>query len=78
MVNVLNCNIIVSEFEIQLCYNIHFRTNTIAKGRIPPILLRARETGIRSQVESYHKLKKMVLDASLRNTQYYKFRVMCK
>ena len=30
------------------------------------------ETGIQSQVESYKRLKKMVLDASLLNTQHYK------
>ena len=32
----------------------------------------ARETWVQSQVESYHRLKKMVLDASLLNTQHYK------
>ena len=32
----------------------------------------ARETVVQSQVESYQKLKKMVLDASLLNTQQYK------
>ena len=37
------------------------------------------ETGIRSQVESYQRLKKkMVLDTSLLNTQYYKARIKGK
>ena len=29
VVNVLNCNIAVSEFEFQSCYYVHFRTNTL-------------------------------------------------
>ena len=32
----------------------------------------ARETGVQSQVESYQRLQKMVLDASWLNTQHYK------
>ena len=31
-----------------------------------------QETGIQSRVESYQRLKKMVLDAALFNTQHYK------
>ena len=30
-----------------------------------------RETGVQSQVESYQRLKKMVLDAALLSTQHY-------
>ena len=30
------------------------------------------ETGVQSQVESYQRLKKMVLDTALFNTQHYK------
>ena len=30
------------------------------------------ETGVQSQVESYQRLKKMVLDTALLNTQHYK------
>ena len=30
------------------------------------------ETEVQSQVESYQRLKKMVLDAALLNTQHYK------
>ena len=33
------------------------------------------ETRIQSQVESYQRLKKMVLDATLRSTQHYKVRI---
>ena len=32
----------------------------------------ARETRVQSQLESYQKLKKMVLDVSLLDTQHYK------
>ena len=32
VVNVLECDIIVSKFELQSCYYIHFWTNTLGKG----------------------------------------------
>ena len=32
MANVLDCNIVVSEFEPQSCYYVHFGTNTLGKG----------------------------------------------
>ena len=35
-------------------------------------------TWVQSQVESYQKLKKMVLDVSLLNTQHYKVRIKGK
>ena len=38
----------------------------------------ARETWVQSQVDSYQRLKKMVLDASLLNTQHYKVRIKGK
>ena len=38
----------------------------------------ARETWVQSQVESYQRLKKMILDASLLNTQHYKVRIKGK
>ena len=38
----------------------------------------ARETWVQSQVESYQRLKKMVLDASLLDTQRYKVRIKGK
>ena len=31
--------IVISEFELHLCYYIHFRTNTLGKGMNPLILL---------------------------------------
>ena len=36
------------------------------------------ETGVQSQVESYQRLKKMVLDSALLNTQHYKVRIKGK
>ena len=38
MIKVLDCGIVVSEFELQSCYYIHFRTNTLGKGMSPLIL----------------------------------------
>ena len=38
----------------------------------------AREILAQSQVESYQRLKKMVLDATLLNTQHYKARIKGK
>ena len=32
MVKALDCGIVVSKFELQSCYYIHFRTNTLEKG----------------------------------------------
>ena len=32
LVNMLDYNITVSEFELQSCYYVHFQTNTIGKG----------------------------------------------
>ena len=37
-----------------------------------------RQTGVQSQVESYQRLKKMVLDTSLLNSQDYKVRFKSK
>ena len=34
--NELDCDIVVSEFELQLGYCVHFRTNTHGKGIYPP------------------------------------------
>ena len=45
----------------------------------PDIGITAREIWVQSHVESYQKLKKkMVLDASLLNTQHYKVRIKGK
>ena len=38
MVKAMDCEIVVSEFEHQSRYYIHFRTNTPGKGMIPLIL----------------------------------------
>ena len=37
-----------------------------------------QETGVQSQVESYHRLKKLILDAALLNIQHYKVRIKGK
>ena len=36
MVKVVHCGIVVSEFELQSRYYVHFRTNTLAKSMNPP------------------------------------------
>ena len=41
--NVLNYNIVVSEFELKLCFYVHYRTNTLGKGTNPLIL---QDTGL--------------------------------
>ena len=32
VVKVMDCGIVVSKFELQSCYYVHFRTNTLGKG----------------------------------------------
>ena len=32
MVKAMDCGIVVSEFVLQSCYNVHFRANTLGKG----------------------------------------------
>ena len=39
MVKAMDCEIVVSEFELQSCYYVHFRANTLGKGMNPLILL---------------------------------------
>ena len=39
MVKAMDCGIVVSEFELQLCSYIHFQINTLGKGMKPLILL---------------------------------------
>ena len=39
MVKVMDCGIVVSEFEFQLRYYVHFQANTLGKGMNPLILL---------------------------------------
>ena len=38
MVKALDCGIVISAFELQLRYYVHFRTNTLGKGMNPLIL----------------------------------------
>ena len=38
MLKVLDCGIVVSEFELQSRYYVHFQTNTLGKGMNPLIL----------------------------------------
>ena len=38
VVNMLDCNIVVSQFKLQLPYHIHFQTNTLRKSMKPFIL----------------------------------------
>ena len=40
MAKVLDCGLEVSEFELQSCYYVHFRTNTFEKA-MNPLILRA-------------------------------------
>ena len=39
MVKAMDCGIVVSEFELQLRYYVHFRANTLGKSMNPLILL---------------------------------------
>ena len=38
MFKAMDCGIVVSEFELQLRYYVHFRANTLGKGMNPLIL----------------------------------------
>ena len=38
MVKAMDCRIVVSKFELQLCYYINFHTNNMGKGMNPLIL----------------------------------------
>ena len=38
MVKAMDCEIVVSEFDLQSCYYVHFQTNTLRKGMNPLIL----------------------------------------
>ena len=39
MVKVIDCEILLNEFELQSRYYVHFQTNTLGKGVNPLILL---------------------------------------
>ena len=49
-----------------------------AIGLMRRVFISGRETGVKSQVESYQRLKKIVLDTALLNTQHYKVRIKDK
>ena len=53
MVKAVDCEIIVSEFELQSRYYIHFQANTLGKGMNPLILLRYRLNSIKLQLGYY-------------------------
>ena len=80
MVNGLNCSLDVGKFKLQSHNHIRFWTNTLGKSTnplIPPavgliVLPMVSETKVQSQVKSYQRLKKIILDNSLLNTQHYK------
>ena len=38
MVKAMDCEIVVSKFELQSCDDVHFRANTLGKGMNPLIL----------------------------------------
>ena len=39
IIKAFDCRILISEYELQLRYYVHFRTNTLRKGMNPLILL---------------------------------------
>ena len=50
----------------------HNQGNTVEKDLVVEWSPVVQETWVQSQIESYQRLKKMVLDATLLNTQHYK------
>ena len=63
--------------KFRVCYTwVHIITGPLAKWvECSPIV---QETRVQSQVESYQRLKNMVLDAALLNTQHYKVSIKGK
>ena len=57
MAKVMDYGLELSEFELQLRFNIHFWTNNLEVECSPM----ARETWVQSQVASYQRLKKWYL-----------------
>ena len=78
MVKAMDYGIIVNEFELQSCYYVHFRTNTIGKGMNPGPAVRVFANGPRElgsiPGRVIPKTLKMELDTTLLNTQHYKVR----
>ena len=84
MVKALDCGIVVSKFEFQWRYYVHFRTNTLSglNNRAIGLMSRvfANGPGDRGSIPGrvIAKTQKMVLDFSLLNTQHYKVRIKGK
>ena len=83
----LNLNLLYPASKLTLCHILFmgeglgkyiFRLIKLCLDRWVECLSMVRETGVQSQFESYQKLKKMVLDAALLNTQHYKVRIKGK
>ena len=83
--NVLDCDVLVNEFDLQSCYYVHFRTNTFGIS-INPLIhgLMSRVLAIGPGDPSsipgpvISKTQKMEHDAALLNTQPYKVRIKGK
>ena len=58
MTNVLGCDTVVSEFELQSCYYVHFQINTLCKGMNPLII---------PWVKEYHSCSSTGMDLALNN-----------
>ena len=81
MANMLDCDIIISELKLQLYSYIYFWTNTLGKSMnslIPPVCQWPGRPGFNPRSSHTKDSKKMVLDATLLNTQHYKVRTKDK
>ena len=74
--NMVDCNIAISEFELKSPFYISFRSDTLGKS----MDLFANGLGDLGSIPGrvIPKIPKMVLDASLFNTQQYKVRIKGK
>ena len=70
--------ILKKKFLLLFKKNSPYLLNDWAIGLMVECLSMVWETGVKSQVESYQKLKIMVLDATLLNTQHYKVHIKGK
>ena len=81
MANVLDSDIVVSKFELLLRHCVHFPKNTIYIpdiGRAVKVFAKGSEDLGSIPGRVIPKTQKMVLDASLLNTQHYKVRIKGK
>ena len=67
---------LIFQLKMNNCFGISMETDSLASW--VECLPMVRETGFQSRFESYQRLKKMVLDTSLLNTQHYKVRIKGK